>query len=216
MCPFRGLKTGRCSCRSAPQASTIRHQHPYRLVFTRGIRRHYRHGADGFSESTAEDSGWTGTNTVPRIQGADGCAGSSRGSRRSRQPNRRARSDRAGHSTERARNGASHLLGSECNGSFAEYTCVPSANAHAISSDLSDAELASFRALTLRPNTCLSAVRSPRRRSIDHGSLRRRRIRSRAASRTQGCTGNCGDKPRKREAITALGASRVIARARTC
>jgi NADPH:quinone reductase-like Zn-dependent oxidoreductase len=35
-------------------------------------------------------------------------------------------------------------FGSECNGSFAEYTCVPSMNAHAISSDLSDAELASF------------------------------------------------------------------------
>jgi NADPH:quinone reductase-like Zn-dependent oxidoreductase len=35
-------------------------------------------------------------------------------------------------------------FGSECDGAFAEYACVPSANAYAVSTSLSDAELASF------------------------------------------------------------------------
>jgi NADPH:quinone reductase-like Zn-dependent oxidoreductase len=35
-------------------------------------------------------------------------------------------------------------LGSDCNGAFADYVCVPAINAYSIASPLSDAELASF------------------------------------------------------------------------
>jgi len=37
-----------------------------------------------------------------------------------------------------------HYLGSECDGGFADYVAVPAVHAHGITSDLSDAELASF------------------------------------------------------------------------
>jgi len=102
--------------------------------------------AGGFDGASAEDSGWTGTkHQFPRIQGADACGHIvAVGSGVPR--------DRIG---ERVliepvirlnRDGVTQVLyfGSECNGAFAEYTCVPSVNAHAISTGLSDAELASF------------------------------------------------------------------------
>ena len=102
--------------------------------------------ARGFGEARAEDSGWTGTiHQFPRIQGADGCG----------------RIVAVGGGVPASRIGERVLIepiirlntsgrpqdiyfGSECNGAFAEYTCVPSTSAHAISSGLSDVELASF------------------------------------------------------------------------
>ena len=102
--------------------------------------------AAGFEESRAEDSGWTGTaHKFPRIQGADGCG----------------RIVAVGGGVPQSRIGERVLIepiirlstssnpqviyfGSECNGAFAEYTCVPSSSAHTISSELSDVELASF------------------------------------------------------------------------
>jgi NADPH:quinone reductase-like Zn-dependent oxidoreductase len=104
-------------------------------------------------------------------------------------------------------------FGSECNGSFAEYTCVPSANAHAISSDLSDAELASF--------PCAYAA-------AEH-MLERSQVAAGDEVLITGASGGVGSaavqlavrrgarviavtSPAKEEAITALGASRVIAR----
>ena len=102
--------------------------------------------AGGFEESRAEDSGWTGTaHKFPRIQGADGCG----------------RIVAVGGGVPQSRIGERVLIepiirlstsshpqisyfGSECNGAFAEYTCVPSSSAHTISSELSDVELASF------------------------------------------------------------------------
>lgn len=101
---------------------------------------------EGFDSARAEDSGWTGAeHRFPRIQGADGCG----------------RIVAVGAGVEAERIGSRVLIepvirlgmpgrpqviyfGSECDGAFAEYACVPSANAHAISSSLSDAELASF------------------------------------------------------------------------
>lgn len=102
--------------------------------------------AGGFDGASAEDSGWTGAkHQFPRIQGADGCgriaavgsgvAAGRIGERVLIEPVIRA--DRGG-STQVI------YFGSECNGAFAEYACVPSSNAHAITTDLSDAELASF------------------------------------------------------------------------
>lgn len=48
---------------------------------------------------------------------------------------------------------SAELLGSERDGGFAEYVTVPAANAHAVASPLSDAELATF------PTACLTAYR---------------------------------------------------------
>jgi NADPH:quinone reductase-like Zn-dependent oxidoreductase len=102
--------------------------------------------AQGFLSACAADSGWTGTqHQFPRIQGADGCG----------------RIVAVGDGVAKSRIGERVLIepiirlegleptrilyfGSECNGSFAEYASVPSVNAHEISSDLSDAELATF------------------------------------------------------------------------
>jgi len=100
--------------------------------------------AQGFD--AGEDTGWTGAkHEFPRIQGADGCGrivavGSGVD---------------AGRIGERVliepiiRHAAAGVLrvsyfGSECDGAFAEYTCVPAVNAHAVASDWSDVELASF------------------------------------------------------------------------
>ncbi len=96
----------------------------------------------GFRGASAEDSGWTGDpHRFPSIQGADGCG-------RIVAVGRGISPGRIG---ERIliepiiRSGTRLIyLGSECNGSFAEYTCVPSVNAHAIQSALSDAQLATF------------------------------------------------------------------------
>jgi NADPH:quinone reductase-like Zn-dependent oxidoreductase len=102
--------------------------------------------AGGFDGASSEDAGWTGEkHRFPRIQGADGCG-------RIVAVGGGVAADRIG---ERVliepiirlnREGVTRVLyfGSECNGAFAQYTCVPSVNAHAISSGLSDAELASF------------------------------------------------------------------------
>jgi len=95
----------------------------------------------------AEDSGWTGAMpTFPRIQGADACG----------------RIVAVGSGVNAARIGQRVLIepvfripaasgpyraiyfGSECDGAFAQFACVPAAHAHTICSALSDAELASF------------------------------------------------------------------------
>ena len=101
----------------------------------------------GAGAAGAHDSGWSGTlPTFPRIQGADACG----------------RIIAVGAEVDAARVGERVLIepvfrvagasdryraiyfGSECDGAFAQFTCVPAVHAYAISSALSDAELASF------------------------------------------------------------------------
>jgi NADPH:quinone reductase-like Zn-dependent oxidoreductase len=92
----------------------------------------------------AEDDGWSGEAfRFPRIQGADACG----------------RIVAVGDGVDTARIGERVLVepvwrgtgryevryfGSEVDGAFADYACVPTAHAHRIESTLSDAELASF------------------------------------------------------------------------
>ena len=92
----------------------------------------------------AEDDGWSGEAfRFPRIQGADACG----------------RIVAVGDGVDAARIGERVLVepvwrgtsrfeiryfGSEVDGAFADYACVPTAHAHRIGSALSDAELASF------------------------------------------------------------------------
>jgi len=96
-------------------------------------------GIDG-----AGDDGWSGTAfQFPRIQGADACG----------------RIVAVGGNVDPARVGERVLVepvfrgasafdilyfGSEADGGFADYTCVPSMHAHHVVSELSDIELASF------------------------------------------------------------------------
>jgi NADPH:quinone reductase-like Zn-dependent oxidoreductase len=171
--------------------------------------------AVGFDGASAEDSGWTGAkHQFPRIQGADGCGrivavgggvGAGRiGERVLIEPVIRMKRD-----------GITRVIyfGSECNGAFAEYACVPSLNAHAISSGLSDAELASF--------PCAYAA-------AEH-MLERSQVAAGDKALVTGASGGVGSaavqlavrrgasviavaSPAKAQGIRALGASLVIAR----
>lgn len=105
-------------------------------------------GKQGFAEADASDGSW-GENAVsfPRIQGADAVG----------------KIVAVGENIDPARIGEriivdpwllasgdwidasrSKYFGSECDGGFAEFTCLPSINAVAINSALNDAELATF------------------------------------------------------------------------
>jgi len=98
-------------------------------------------------QTRAQDSGWTGVSVkFPLIQGADACgrivetgsgvAASRCGQRVLVDPVLRSRPTADGAQTP--------YLGSDCDGAFADFVCVPAVNAHPIDSPLSDAELASF------------------------------------------------------------------------
>lgn len=99
-----------------------------------------------YSKTTGmSDTGWSGESVAfPLIQGADACgfivdSGAGVESARIGQrvlvdPVIRSRGTLSG-------NG---YLGSDCNGAFAQYVCVPSVNAYSINSSLGDAELGSF------------------------------------------------------------------------
>ena len=92
----------------------------------------------------AQDDGWSGAAfQFPRIQGADACG----------------RIVAVGDNVDPARIGERVLVepvfrgastfdilyfGSEVDGGFADYTCVPAMHAHRVNSELSDVELASF------------------------------------------------------------------------
>ncbi len=103
-------------------------------------------GEGGFAAARTEDSGWTGAvPQFPRIQGADACGivvatgaavdPARIGERVLVEPVFRAPGGGAYEAT---------YFGSERDGGFAQYACVPAAHAHRIESALSDVELASF------------------------------------------------------------------------
>ena len=103
-------------------------------------------GAAGFAGARTEDSGWTGAlPQFPRIQGADACGyvvavgtgvdPARIGERVLIEPVFRASGAGLGDAV---------YFGSERDGAFAQYTTAPSVHAHRITSQLSDAELASF------------------------------------------------------------------------
>jgi len=171
--------------------------------------------AGGFVGASPEDAGWTGAeHKFPRIQGADGCGrivavGSG-------VPPRRIGERVLIEPVIRFnRDGIEQVIyfGSECNGAFAEYACVPSVNAHAISTGLSDVELASFpcayaaaehmleRSVVGRGDTVLVTGASGGVGSAAVQLAVRRGARVFAVAN-----------PAKGRAVEALGAARVIAR----
>ena len=167
------------------------------------------------SASEAEDAGWTGNAfTFPRIQGADCCG----------------YIVAVGVGVDPARVGARVLVepvfrnedasladavyfGSECDGAFAEYTVAQSVFAHTITSDLSDAELASFpcaysaaenmltRACVLAGETVLITGASG---GVGSAAVQ---LAKRRGAHVIAVVGND-----KAEAIYALGADRVVDR----
>ena len=108
---------------------------------------HAEGGAEGFDEITEDAGGWGAGLKFPRIQGADVCG----------------RAVAVGAGTDSSLIGERVLVdtwlrdwddplnrdkcgyyGSEADGGYAQFTSVPGRNVHAVRSDLSDAELATF------------------------------------------------------------------------
>ena len=165
-------------------------------------------GIDG-----AEDDGWSGAAFVfPRIQGADACG----------------RVVAVGANVDPARIGERVLVepvlrgegrfdiryfGSEVDGAFADYACVPATNAYRIESALADAELASFPCAYATAENILTRI------SLIAGE----RVLITGASGGVGSAAVQLAKRRgaeviamasadKAEAVSALGASKVIPR----
>jgi NADPH:quinone reductase-like Zn-dependent oxidoreductase len=98
--------------------------------------------ASAVDADAMDDGGWTGALNFPRIQGTDACGrivavGAS-------VPSARIGERVLVDPVLRPVNGPAGYFASECDGAFAEYTKVPSANAVRIESPLTDIELASF------------------------------------------------------------------------
>lgn len=126
-----------------------------------------REGAYGTEDDPATTSGWRRGNPMrfPRIQGADivgrivGVGGGVNASR----IGERVIVDNALYSGGEEGLVDSGLIGSERDGGFAEYVAVPAENAHAIESDLSDAELATF------PTAYVTSLRMLNRARVSAG-----------------------------------------------
>jgi len=104
-------------------------------------------GAAGFKTSDSDDASWGGSALAfPRIQGADVCGrvvavGSATASSRIGE---RVLVEPCFRISQPGQPDTIAYLGSERDGGFAQFVAVPSAYAHAVKSDLSDTELASF------------------------------------------------------------------------
>lgn len=96
-------------------------------------------GGEGFA---AADSGWSGALAFPRIQGID-CCGRIAAVGEGVDPGRIGERVLVDPLIRDAAGGLGYF-GSEHDGAFAEYACVPAGNALRIESGLTDAELASF------------------------------------------------------------------------
>ena len=126
-----------------------------------------REGAYGTEGDPAAASGWRRGNPMrfPRIQGADivgrivGVGGGVNASRNGE----RVIVDNALYDGGEDGLVNSGLIGSERDGGFAEYVAVPAENAHAIESDLSDAELATF------PTAYVTSLRMLNRARVSAG-----------------------------------------------
>jgi NADPH:quinone reductase-like Zn-dependent oxidoreductase len=171
--------------------------------------------AQGSAETAAQDSGWTGERVAfPLIQGADACGsiaatGSQVSSARLGQrvlvdPILRA---------DGASGTKTRYLGSDCDGAFADYVCVPAVNAHPIHSSWSDAELASFPCSYTAAENMLSraAVRAGETVLVTGASggvgSAAVQLAKRRGARVIAVAGES-----KRAEVAQLGASQVLAR----
>ncbi|UWQ20224.1 zinc-binding dehydrogenase [Jannaschia sp. W003] len=174
-----------------------------------------RGATDGAGAGTVEAGGWSGALRFPRVQGADGCG----------------RIAAVGEGVDLDRIGervvlrpmhqplgdpdpmALHTLGSERDGTFAEYVAAPARDAYAVRSDMTDAELASF----------------PCSYSTAEGMLARAELAQGERVLVTGASGGVGaaavqlaalrgaevvavSSPAKADAVRALGATEVVGR----
>ena len=104
-------------------------------------------GAGGFEAAATGDAGWSGAALdLPRIQGADVCGtivAAGEGVDVGR-VGERVLIEPCLRSPDSSYADEIRYFGSECDGGFAQYTVAPAVHAHAIKSDMSNAELASF------------------------------------------------------------------------
>jgi NADPH:quinone reductase-like Zn-dependent oxidoreductase len=175
-------------------------------------------GATGEVEDgvTVDDVGWNGALRFPLIQGADICGtvvgvglesdAALLGRRVLVDPWIRVNDDPLDTT-------ASGYVGSECNGGFAEFACVPAANAHPVESALSDVELATFPCSGATALNMLRRVRVARGETVlitgasgGVGSL------AVQIARALGARVIAVGAASKRQQLLALGADVVIAR----
>lgn len=168
-------------------------------------------GASGIAG--AQDDGWSGaTFSFPRIQGADACG----------------RIVAVGEGVDPVRIGDRVLVepvfrgtepydvsyfGSEVDGAFADYACVPAAHAFRIDSDLSDAELASFPCAYSAAENMLTRIGlAPGERVLITGASGGVGSAAVQLAKRRGADVTAMAGAGKADAVKALGANQVIAR----
>lgn len=168
-------------------------------------------GASGLA--SAENDGWSGTAfRFPRIQGADACG----------------RIMATGLGVDQTRIGERVIVepvlrgpgrfdiryfGSEVDGAFADYVCIPAANAHRIESPLSDVELASFPcAYSTAENILMRIGLSVGERVLITGASGGVGSAAVQLAKRRGANVVAMAAPDKADAVQALGADRVISR----
>lgn len=168
-------------------------------------------GASGIAG--AQDDGWSGAAfRFPRIQGADACG----------------RIVAVGEGVDPVRIGDRVLVepvfrgtepydvsyfGSEVDGAFADYACVPAAHAFRIVSDLSDAELASFPCAYSAAENMLTRIGlAPGERVLITGASGGVGSAAVQLAKRRGADVTAMAGAGKAAAVQALGANRVIAR----
>ncbi len=163
-----------------------------------------------------DDGGWNGALRFPLIQGADICGTVVRAGQRSAASlvGRRVLVDPWIRLTDDPLDiTTTGYVGSECNGGFAEFACVPAVNVHPIESALSDAELATFPCSGATALNMLRRVRvAPGETVLITGASGGVGSLAVQIARALGARVIAVGAASKREQLLALGADVVIAR----
>ncbi|MEL7525428.1 MAG: alcohol dehydrogenase family protein [Pseudomonadota bacterium] len=167
-------------------------------------------------DNDAEDAAWTGTALkLPLVQGADVC-GTIVAVGTGVDPARigeRVIIEPCLREADGKELGSPWYFGSECNGGFAQFTKVAARHAHAVSSDLTDAELASFPCSYSTAENMLERTRVKAGDTVfvtgASGGVGSAAIQ---LARARGATVIAVTSPSKSEALLALGAGRTLNR----
>ncbi|MEO1115601.1 MAG: alcohol dehydrogenase family protein [Pseudomonadota bacterium] len=167
-------------------------------------------------DNDAEDAAWTGTALkLPLVQGADVC-GTIVAVGTGVDPARigeRVIIEPCLREADGKELGSPWYFGSECNGGFAQFTKVAARHAHAVSSDLTDAELASFPCSYSTAENMLERTRVKAGDTVfvtgASGGVGSAAIQ---LARARGATVIAVTSPSKSEALLALGADRTLNR----
>ena len=172
-------------------------------------------GASGIAAARSDDAGWTGSPPVfPRIQGADACGrivavGDGVESRRIGERVLVEPVFRVADATDPAR---AIYFGSECDGAFAEFARVPAVHAHAVTSTLTDAELASFPCAYAAAENMLTRLNlGPGETVLVTGASGGVGSAAVQLSKRRGATVLAVAGPSKSAAVASLGAVQIIA-----